>query len=285
MTGETSHLPGPEYAAAGPQYVGSGSGPPNVYAMPLAEDHPDYSEPLTANTPQYDQARADMPVYAADHPDYSEPLAANTPQYDQARVVAAASNPAGDDSHHYDTAGAGMPVYAEALPRSGPGAAGATVYYDAAQGAGGTGAPAESDYALIPDQSGGTLPRQVALSKGSDTALWMHRVGRGGAEAVLEAAAAASPAVVRYLVRPKGAGFVLSICQLKTASKPRFFHDFIVAREDGQFTIKGKVGGSVIGVAGQVVETMSKNIGGTGSEPVLRGDGGLTASEVTDTFC
>ena len=260
MSDETSHLPGPEYGAAGPQYVGGASGVPNVYAMPLAEDQPHLRDPSYDSNPPTFDARG----FAA--------IASN--------YVAAPAQSGDSRKGKYTN----RPVYASEVPAT-VGAAGPTVYYDAALGAGGTGAPGESDYALIPDQSGGTLPRQVALSKGSDTALWMHRVGRGGAEAVLEAAAAADPAVLRYLVRPKGAGFVLSICQLKTASKPRFFHDFIVAREDGQFTIKGKVGGSVIGVAGQVVETMSKNIGGTGSEPVLRGDGGLTASEVTDTFC
>ena len=137
-------------------------------------------------------------------------------------------------------------------------------------------------------QATAAASQTVAPSKGSGSALWMHGVDRPGAEAILRAATAhGDPSTVRYLVRPKGGGYVLSLLDpsIHRSTKPRFIHDFVVARGDGQFSIQGRTGGSIIGVASRVAEAIAKNVGGAGSAPVLHGASNRGAEFDGGTAC
>jgi len=121
-------------------------------------------------------------------------------------------------------------------------------------------------------------------------ALWMHELDRLEAEAALSAAAVAGdsndPTVVRFLVRPKEGHHVLSIL---VPGEPRFYHDHIVLQPDRLFTVQGKGGASMIGVASKVADTLALSFGATGSEPLLRTvhlcGAEVTVSASVDTTC
>lgn len=164
------------------------------------------------------------------------------------------------------------PVYATA-PATSP----TTDYYAVAPGAG-AGDKANGNYQLLQAQASFSQPLSVTMTSSGTSPLCVHQLDRGGAEAALTAAAAADVAVVRYLLRPKGAQHVLSIYVPSTS---KFYHERVTVEPVGRFTVQGCASGSLGGVAGKVAEAMAKNTGATGSEPVLRGIVNRGAAETT----
>jgi len=136
---------------------------------------------------------------------------------------------------------------------------------------------------VLPEQAGSGPAASVQTTLAPGAALFIHAVGRAGAEAALTAAvgAAAGPSTaVRHLVRPKGTVHVLS---LFVPSQQKFHHKHVTAGSPGgEFAIGTITSLSLAGVCGKVAEAMAANSGGAaGSVPVLRGAGRATAEELS----